>query len=62
MSEKQIVYKVTRPDCGKQWCIYSTWDAVAAEFDGAEDSDVIHVQLARMTPEEVAALPEFEGW
>lgn len=56
------VYKVTRPDCGSQWCIYHDWASVHSEFDGAEVGDVIHVELIELTEKELADLPEFEGW
>ena len=63
MSEEQIkVYKVTRPDCGEQYCVYRTWGEVESEFDGADDEDIIHVQLLRMTVAEFDALPDFQGW
>jgi hypothetical protein len=60
--ESITVYKVTRPDYGKQFCIYQSWTDVASEFDGADWGDIIHVEIARMTPAELDALPDFEGW
>jgi len=63
MSTSQVVYKVTRPAThGNLSCIHNSWDAVGAEFDGAEDGEVISVEIQHMTPEQIAALPEFEGW
>ena len=63
MSEETIkVYRVMRPDCGRTYCIYRTWGEVESEFDGADDEDVIHVQLLRMTEAEFDALPDFQGW
>jgi hypothetical protein len=56
------VFKVTRPDCGNQSCIYRDWVEVASEFDGAELGDVIHVELVEMSEKELAELPEFDGW
>lgn len=57
------VFIVTRPDFGKQYCVYRTWEAVKdGEFDGAEDGETIYVTMKMMTPEELDALPDFEGW
>jgi hypothetical protein len=59
---KKPAYRVTRPDMGNNFCLFREWDAVECEFDGAEDGDVIHVQLVMMTDEEYDNLPDFEGW
>jgi hypothetical protein len=57
------VFVVTRPDFGKQFCVYRTWEDVKdGEFDGAEDGETIYVTMKMMTPEELDALPDFEGW
>ena len=57
------VFIVTRPDFGKTFCVYRTWEAVKdGEFDGAEDGEIIYVTMKMMTPEELDALPDFEGW
>ena len=57
------VFVVTRPDFGKKFCIYRTWEDVKeGEFDGAEEGETIHVTMKMMTPEELEELPDFEGW
>jgi uncharacterized protein (DUF2147 family) len=64
MSDELIeVFLVTRPDCGKNFCVYRTWEAVKdGEFDGAEDGDTIYVTQKTMTQNELDNLPDFEGW
>jgi hypothetical protein len=59
---KKPAYKVTRPDIGSSFCIFRNWEDVECEFDGAEEGDVIHIQLVMMTDEEYDNLPDFEGW
>lgn len=57
------VFIVTRPDFGKKVCVYRTWEDVKdGEFDGAEEGETIYVTIKTMTPDELAALPDFEGW
>jgi hypothetical protein len=58
------VFKVTRPECGKQFCIYRTWaDVEDGEFhNGAELGQTIQVTLENMTKEELDNLPDFSGW
>jgi hypothetical protein len=62
MDDCITVYKVTRPDSGSQYCIYRNWADVETEFDGADWGDIIHIETARMTPAELDALPDFQGW
>ena len=56
------VYRITRPDCGSQYCVYRFWTDVEAEFDGADEGDTIHVQMVFMTEAQLEALPDFPGW
>jgi hypothetical protein len=56
------VYRVRRPDCGLQHCVYRTWGEVENEFDGADNGDMIHVEMMMMTEGEFQSLPDFEGW
>jgi hypothetical protein len=57
------VFMVTRPEFGNKFCVYRTWEDVKdGEFDGAEDGETIYVTMKMMTPEELDALPDFEGW
>jgi hypothetical protein len=58
-----MAFKVTRPKThGKLSCTYSDWTAIESEFDGAEFGESITVELVDLTPEQVAELPDFEGW
>jgi len=57
------VFMVTRPEFGNKFCVYRTWEDVKdGEFDGAEDGETIYVTMKMMTPEELDALPDLEGW
>jgi hypothetical protein len=56
------VYKVTRPECGKQYCIFRFWTDVEAEFDGADEGDTIQVEMVLMTKAQVDELTDFPGW
>lgn len=63
MSEETIkVYRVRRLDCGPEHCVYRTWAEVESEFDGADNGDLIQVQMMMMTEAEFDALPDFQGW
>jgi hypothetical protein len=62
VSEEQIkVYRVRRPDCGLQHCVYREWAEVESEFYGADNGDIIHVEMICMTQAEFDELPDFEG-
>jgi len=56
--------KVTRPECGRQWCVYRMDRPMEllSEFDGADIGETITVELCEMTEQELDDLPEFEGW
>ena len=66
MNEAKVrCLKVTRPECGNQYCVYRLDEPqhlVDGEFDGAEIGDQITLELCEMTETELAALPEFAGW
>jgi hypothetical protein len=63
MSEKMPVFKVSRPGYGKKFCVYRDGATlIDVEFSGAELGDVIHVELAEMTKDQLESLDEFEGW
>lgn len=61
--EKLIpVVEMRRPDADG-CCIWRIADFSAEqEFDGSEDGDKIELTLKFMTEDDVANLPEFEGW
>jgi hypothetical protein len=60
--EKVYCYKVTRADYPGNSCTFRDWDAINAEFDGAEVGDKITIELLQMTETELENLPDFEGW
>lgn len=56
--------EVTRPDThAGLFCIYRLAGFSAAdELDGEEEGGSIVLTLRLMTPEELEALPDFDGW
>jgi hypothetical protein len=56
------VFVVTRPNSGGKFRVYRRWPDVEDEFDSGEPGTTIHVTYQNMTPEEIEALPDFEGW
>lgn len=55
---------IRRPDTHGAYTCYvplAGFDVVA-EFDGADPGEKIELELVRMTPEQFAALGDFEGW
>jgi hypothetical protein len=60
---KVRVYKVFRPDCGKQHWVTEDWKSILdAEFDGSQDGDRIVIEIGTMTRDAIANLKDFEGW
>ena len=63
MSEKRKFLKLY-PEKGANWAIiefseHNLWDGNISEM---EEGDKMIVEVVEMTDEEVASLPEFEGW
>ena len=58
------VYKLFLPDfAGKQHVIYTKLDElVQGDLEPSEVGDVIRIEVAEMTQEQIDSLPEFDGW
>ena len=63
MSEKKKYLKLY-PSKQDNWLItdfdpHNLWDGIISEM---EEGDKMIVEIVEMTPQEVAELPEFQGW
>ena len=58
------VYKLYLPEfAGEKHCVYTNLDElVGAELEPSEIGDVIRIEVADMSVEQVKNLPEFDGW
>ena len=62
--KKILCAKETRPDTGTDWCVWrlDKIGQLADMLDGAEAGEKILLEICEMAEDELAALPEFEGW
>ena len=56
-------YKVSRPESGGGWCIYTNpHDLADSELVDLETGDTIVIRMVEIDEDVLKALPDFGGW
>lgn len=61
MAEEKQRYAMIAPQWSDEW-LAVPWDELPHQLDPMEDGEVMKVESRWLTPAEVEAMPEFQGW